>query len=64
MSVARTARRRRLQAIQGYRHMARLGHGNNNRPIYHKRSESKLQRKEAQLRERMKQMALRKGMRK
>ena len=34
MSAARTARRRRKQHAIGFRHLARIGHGPNNRPIY------------------------------
>lgn len=57
---ARTAARRRRQAVSGYRHLARIGHGNNNRPIIKKRSVEKQARHEARLRERMKAMASRK----
>lgn len=48
----------------GYRHLARIGHGNNNRPIYRKKSAEKLTKHEAQLRERIKMMAARKTRRK
>lgn len=48
---ARTARRRRLQARQGWNHLALLGRGNNNRPVYRKKSIATLQRKEEQFRE-------------
>lgn len=48
----------------GYRHLARIGHGNNNRPIYHKKSAEKLTKHEAMLRERIKMMAARKVRRK
>lgn len=38
MSVARTARRRRKQAIQGYTHLAKLSPNNGcSRPIYHRK---------------------------
>ena len=59
---ARTAARRRRQAVQGYNHLAFIGRGNNNRPIYHKKSVSKLTRREAAYRLRMKLfMARKKG---
>lgn len=58
---ARTAARRRRQAVSGYRHLARIGHGGNNRPIFHKRSTDKQARHEVQLRERMKAMAARRS---
>lgn len=38
MSAARTARRRRRQHAIGFRHLALIGHGPNNRPIYHRAS--------------------------
>lgn len=60
---ARTARRRRKQALLGHNHLAKLGRGNNNRPIFHKKSVTKLQRKEQLTREKMKTIALRKSMR-
>ena len=59
---ARTAARRRRQAVQGYNHLALIGRGNNNRPIYHKKSITKLTRREAAYRLRMKIfMARKKG---
>lgn len=58
---ARTAARRRRQAVQNYNHLARIGRGNNNRPIYHKRSVATLTQREAAFRERQKQLAARKG---
>lgn len=57
---ARTAARRRRQAVGGYRHLARIGKGNNNRPIFHKRSAEKLTRKEQALRTRLKELQQRK----
>lgn len=51
MTVARTARRRRLQAVQGYRHMARIGRGNNNRPYYTRHTKEYYERHEAMTRE-------------
>ena len=59
---ARTARRRRSQAVQGYNHLARIGRGNNNRPIIRIKSATKQQRREAMVREKLKLIALRKGM--
>lgn len=38
MTVARTARRRRRQHQISFRHLARIGHGPNNRPVYRKHS--------------------------
>jgi hypothetical protein len=61
---ARTAARRRRQAVGGYRHLAKIGRGNNNRPIYHKKSESKLTQHEQRLRERQKAMQMRMAFRK
>lgn len=61
---ARTARRRRSQAVGGYRHLARIGKGNNNRPIYHKRDVSTLTKREQELRQRMRDMAARKSFKK
>jgi hypothetical protein len=59
---ARTAARRRRQAKIGYAHMARIGRGNNNRPIYHIKSIGKLTRREATYRLRLKLfMARKKG---
>lgn len=60
MTVAATAKRRRRQAVQGYNHLAFIGRGNNNRPIYHKRSVSKLTKREQLYRERLKQLQARK----
>ena len=45
---ARTARRRRKQAVMGYRHMARIGRGNDNRPIFTRTDAATAARKEAQ----------------
>jgi hypothetical protein len=61
VTVARTARRRRLQAVMGYRHMAHIGRGNNNRPYYSKMDAGVSQRREAQKREKQLMMQLRKG---
>ena len=59
---AQTAKRRRRQAALGYNHLARIGRGNNNRPIYHKKSITKLTRREQAYRLRLKQfMARKKG---
>lgn len=58
---ARTAARRRRQAVNNYNHLARIGKGGNNRPIYRKRSSTTLAKREAEFRERQKLMALRKG---
>jgi hypothetical protein len=44
----------------GYRHLAKIGHGTNNRPIYHRRSAEKLTKHEQRLRERLKMMMARK----
>ena len=52
MTVASTAKRRRRQAVNNFRHMAVIGHGNNNRPLYAKRSLSTLERREKRYRER------------
>lgn len=45
---ARTARRRRRQAAIGYRHLARIGRGNNHRPIYRRTDEATAARREAE----------------
>lgn len=57
---ARTATRRRRQAVLGYSHLALIGRGNNNRPIFHKKSIEKLTRREQILRERRQEMQQRK----
>ena len=64
MTVARTARRRRKQAVQNYRHMAHLGHGNNNRPYYFKIDAGVSQRREAQKREKYLNMQARRARKK
>ena len=61
MTVARTARRRRLQAVKNFRHMAHIGRGNNNRPYYSKQDAGVSQRREAQKREKQLMIQLRKG---
>lgn len=61
MTVAATAKRRRKQAVMGFRQMARIGRGNNNRPYYSKHSVDTLERREAQFRERSKMLAMRVG---
>jgi hypothetical protein len=50
-----------LQAVMGYRHMAHIGRGNNNRPYYSKMDAGVSQRREAQKREKQLMMQLRKG---
>ena len=52
MTVARTAARRRRQAVAGFKHMARIGRGNNNRPKFSHHSIETLNRREAAYRER------------
>jgi hypothetical protein len=64
MTVARTARRRRLQAVNNYRHMAHIGRGNNNRPYYSKPTLETSRRREAQLREKRLNMEARRAKRK
>lgn len=64
MTVARTARRRRIQARNGWRHIARIGRGNNNRPHYSKHSVETYQKREAAARERRLTIQLRKGRKK
>jgi hypothetical protein len=59
MTVASTAKRRRRQAVLGYRHLAHIGRGNNNRPYYYHRSKDILERREARARERLKALAAR-----
>lgn len=61
---ARTARRRRIQAKNGYRHLAKIGRGNNNRPIFHVASLDKQQQREAAFRERRAAMQSRKAFKK
>lgn len=59
---ARTAARRRRQAVNSYRHLARIGHGNNNRPIIRNKSAEKQQRRLQEIIEKQRVMAMRKGM--
>lgn len=59
---ARTAARRRRQAVQGYNHLARIGRGNNNRPIYSIKSADKQTARLKALIEKQKMIAMRKGM--
>lgn len=56
MCVARTARRRRVQAKNGYNHLAKLG-----RPIYSKPSASKQTKRLQKQLEKQRLMAARKG---
>ena len=56
------AKRRRRQAVQGYNHLARIGRGNNNRPIFHKKDAAKAAKRQAALVEKQKLMQMRKGM--
>lgn len=51
MTVARTARRRRIQARNKFRHMAKIGRGNNNRPIYSMHTKDYYERKETHARD-------------
>jgi hypothetical protein len=51
MSVARTARRRRKQAANGFSHLAKQ-----QRPRYRKTSVAKLERREQQLRQRQQEI--------
>ena len=64
MTVARTARRRRLQAVNNYRHMAHIGRGNNNRPYYSKLDLGVSQKREAQKREKYLNMQARRARKK
>lgn len=59
MSVISTAKRRRRQAANGYRHLAKLG-----RPVYAKKSASKQAARLARLVQRERERAMRKGMKK
>jgi hypothetical protein len=61
MSVTATAKRRRRQALNGYRHLARIGRGNNNRSIIRKPDAAKAARRQQQLVERQREMMQRKG---
>jgi len=63
MSVASTAKRRRRQAVNGYRHLAKLGRPGNSRPVFKKKSLDKLNTKAARLAQRRKELEARKGMR-
>lgn len=56
MSAISTAKRRRRQAANNYRHIAKLG-----RPIYKKRSADKLQARLMRLIEKQRTIALNKG---
>lgn len=60
MTVTATAKRRRRQAVIGFRQLAHLGHGNNNRPYFSKHTTETLERREARFRERQKMMQVRK----
>jgi hypothetical protein len=64
MTVARTARRRRIQSKMGYRHLARIGRGNNNRPYFSHHSKDTLDKREARARERRLALQARKGRKK
>jgi hypothetical protein len=59
MTVARTARRRRIQARNDWRHLARLG-----RPHFKKPNLAASQKREAQKREKMLNMQARRARRK
>ena len=48
MTVAATAKRRRRQAVMGYRHLARLGRGNNNRSYFPHHTRETLERRAAE----------------
>lgn len=61
MTVARTARRRRKQAVNRFRHLARIGRGNNNRTIYSMHSVETYEKRAAAARERRLNMAARRG---
>lgn len=61
MTVAATAKRRRKQAVMGFRQLAHIGRGNNNRPYYSKHTVDTLERREAAFRERTKVLAMRAG---
>ncbi len=54
--VAATAKRRRKQAVNGYRHLGKMV-----RPRYKMKSLAKLDRRLQMLRERKRQMEMRKG---
>lgn len=56
MTVARTAARRRKQAVQGYTHLARLG-----RPIYGTLSKSKAEKRAAAQARKRQEMGQRKA---
>ncbi len=58
---ARTAARRRRQAVNGYRHLARIGRGNNNRPIIRTKSAEKQQARLHALIQKQRDIAMRKG---
>lgn len=59
--AAATAKRRRRQAVMGYRHLARLGKPGNSRPIFKKKSSDTLSRHQARLDEKRKAMMARKA---
>lgn len=58
--AAATAKRRRRQAVMGYRHLAKLGRPGNSRPIYHKKSTDTLNRRQRLLDDKRKAMMARK----
>ena len=64
MTVARTARRRRRQAVNRFRHMAMIGRGNNNRTVYTTHTTETYEKRAAQARERRLNIAARKSRRK
>jgi hypothetical protein len=64
MTVARTARRRRKQAVGRFRHMALVGRGNNNRSVYASHTVETYDKREAQAREKRAMLAARKSRRK
>lgn len=63
MCVARTARRRRKQAKNHYRHLTKGGKGGgNSRPIYKKHSAEYYRKKLTRVIDKQKKMAMRKAM--
>ena len=64
MTVTATAKRRRRQAVNNFRHIAHIGRGNNNRPYYSKPDIATSQKREVQKREKMLNMQARRARRK
>ena len=64
MTVAVTAKRRRRQAVNRFKHMALIGRGNNNRSVYARHTAETLKKRQDALIEKQKMMAARRSRKK